>query len=83
MPYFVGILRGIGDIFLPYCPQILFLLEVSFMGIFEPHKSPVQKGKKKKNNSLLPYNWGKLNQQIQSFNMPKVTSRIQNNNIPT
>ena len=45
MSYFVGILRGIGDIFLPYCPQILFLLEVSFMGIFEPHKSPVQKGK--------------------------------------
>ena len=45
MPYFVGILRGIGDIFLPYCPQILSLLEVSFMGIFEPHKSPVQKGK--------------------------------------
>ena len=45
MPYFVGILRGIGDIFLPYCPQILSLLVVSFMGIFEPHKSPFQKGK--------------------------------------
>ena len=41
MSYFVGILRSVGDIFLPSCPQILSLLNVSFRGIFEPHKSPV------------------------------------------
>ena len=44
MSYFVGILRGVGDIFLPICPQVLFLLNVGFKGIYEPHKSSVQRG---------------------------------------
>ena len=44
MSYFVGILRGVRDIFLPGYPQVLFLLNVGFKGIYEPHKSPVQRG---------------------------------------
>ena len=42
--YFVDILSAVGDVFLPSCPQVLFLLNVGFRGIFKPHKSLVQKG---------------------------------------
>ena len=31
--YFVGILCGVGNIFLPGCPQVLFLLNVRSKGI--------------------------------------------------
>jgi len=41
--YFVGILHGVGDIFLPDCPKVLFLLNVGSKDIFEPHKSSIQK----------------------------------------
>ena len=41
--YFVGILSGIRDIFLSDCPQYFSILNVRFIGIFEPHKSPVQR----------------------------------------
>ena len=41
--YFVGILNGVGNIFLPCCPQAFSLLNVRFKSIFEPHKSPVQR----------------------------------------
>ena len=41
MFYFVGILSGVGDIFLPDYPQVFSLLNLRFKGIFEPHKSPV------------------------------------------
>ena len=45
MFYFVGILSGVLDIFLPNCPQIFFLLNLRFMSISEPHKSTtIQKG---------------------------------------
>ena len=45
MSYFVGILSGVVDIFLPGCSQIFFLLNLRFMGIYEPHKSTtIQKG---------------------------------------
>ena len=42
--YFVDILNRVGDIFLPNCPQIFSLLNVKFRDIFEPYKSPIQKG---------------------------------------
>ena len=38
MSYFVGILSGVGDIFLLSCFQVFFLLNVRFKGIFELHK---------------------------------------------
>ena len=41
--YFVGIFNRVGDIFLPGCPQVLFLLNIRFRSIFEPHKSLVKK----------------------------------------
>ena len=41
--YFVDILSGVKEIFLPDCFQIFFLLNVEFRGIFEPHKSPIQR----------------------------------------
>ena len=41
MFYFEGILCGIGDISLSGCLQVLFLLNVGFKGISEPHKSLV------------------------------------------
>ena len=44
MSYFVDILNRVGDIFLPNCPQIFSLLNVKFRDIFEPYKSPIQKG---------------------------------------
>ena len=43
MSYFVDILNGVRDIFLPSCPQIFSLLNVKFREIYEPYKSPVQK----------------------------------------
>ena len=43
--YFVGILSIVRDIFLPGCSKVLLLLNVGFRGIFEPNKSPVQRGK--------------------------------------
>ena len=43
MTYFVGILSGVGDIFLPDCPQVFSLLNVRFRGISEPHKSSARK----------------------------------------
>ena len=44
MFYFVGILRGVGNISLLGCPQVLFLTNLKFMGIPESHKSLIQKG---------------------------------------
>ena len=45
MSYFVGILSGVEDIFLPSYPQDFFLLNVKFKDIFEPYKNLVQKEK--------------------------------------
>ena len=42
--YFVGILNGVGDMFLLGCPQVLFLLNVGSRNISEPNKSLIQKG---------------------------------------
>ena len=42
--YFVGILHGVGDIFLPSCSQILSLLNIGSSGISEPHKNSIEKG---------------------------------------
>ena len=44
MSYFVGILNGVGNIFLLGCSQVFSGLNVRFRGIFEPHKSLVQRG---------------------------------------
>ena len=44
MPYFVCILSGVRDIFLPSCPQVFYLLNVKFEGISESHKNPIQRG---------------------------------------
>ena len=44
MSYFVGILIGIVDIFLPSYTQVFSLLNLRFMGIFEPHKNLFQRG---------------------------------------
>ena len=41
MSYFVGILNGVGDIFLLSCPQVFILLNVRFKDISELHKSLV------------------------------------------
>ena len=41
--YFVAILSGVGDIFLPDYPQVLSLLNVRSRGISKPHKSSVQR----------------------------------------
>ena len=41
MSYFVGILSGVGDIFLLSCPQVFILLNVRFKDISELHKSLV------------------------------------------
>ena len=43
MSYFVGILSGIGNIFLSGYSQVFFLLNVGSRGIFKPHKSSVQR----------------------------------------
>ena len=43
--YFIGILSGVEDIFLPSYPQNFFLLNVKFKDIFEPYKNLVQKEK--------------------------------------
>ena len=46
LSYFLGILRGVENIFLlglPSCPQILFLLNIGFRGISESHKNPIQR----------------------------------------
>ena len=43
MSYFVCILSGVGDIFLPDCLQVFSSLNVRFKDIFEPQKSPVQR----------------------------------------
>jgi len=43
-PFFVGILSGVEDIFLPDCPQVFSLLNLRFRGIFKPHKKLVQRG---------------------------------------
>ena len=45
MSYFVGILSGVGDIFLLSCPQVFTLLNVRFKDISELYKSPVQRKK--------------------------------------
>ena len=42
--YFVGISSGVEDIFLSGCPQVFSLLNVEFRDIFEPYKSPIQRG---------------------------------------
>ena len=41
--YFVSILHGVGNIFLPKCPQVLSLLNVGSSGISELYKNPVQR----------------------------------------
>ena len=43
MSYFVGILNGVGDIFLLSYPQVFTLLNVRFKDISELYKSPVQR----------------------------------------
>jgi len=43
VPYFIGVLHGIENIFLPNCPQILSLLNIGSSGISEPHKILVRK----------------------------------------
>ena len=43
MSYFVGILSGVGDIFLLSCPQVFTLLNVRFKDISELHKNLVQR----------------------------------------
>ena len=45
MSYFVGILSGVEDIFLPNYSQDFFLLNVKFKDFFEPYKNLVQKEK--------------------------------------
>ena len=45
MSYFIGILSGVEDIFLPSYLQGFFLLNVKFKDIFEPYKGLVQKEK--------------------------------------
>ena len=42
--YFVSILRRFVDIFLLDCSQVLSLLNLGFRSIFEPRKSPIQRG---------------------------------------
>ena len=37
--YFVDILSGVGDIFLPSCSQIFSLLNIKFKVISKSHKS--------------------------------------------
>ena len=44
MSYFVNILSGVIDIFLPSYTQVFSLLNLRFMGIFEPHKNLFQRG---------------------------------------
>ena len=41
--YFVGILSGVGDVFLSDCFQVFSLLNIRFKGISKLHKSSVQK----------------------------------------
>ena len=45
MSYFIGVLNGVGDIFLLGCSQVFSLLNLKFRGISEPNKSPVQRRK--------------------------------------
>ena len=52
MFYFIGILSGVGDIFLLDCLQVFFLLNVKFRGIFELYKSPVERGENPLINSI-------------------------------
>ena len=42
--YFVGILSGTRDIFLPGCPQVFSLLNLRFRSISKSYKSLVQSG---------------------------------------
>ena len=42
--YFVDILSGIEDIFLPGCPQVFFSVKRKFRGISKSHKSSIQRG---------------------------------------
>ena len=41
MSYFIGILSNVGDIFLLGCSQVFFPLNVRFMSISKPQKSPI------------------------------------------
>ena len=41
MSYFVDILSGVKNIFLPGYSQIFPLLNIRFMSIFKPYKSPI------------------------------------------
>ena len=43
MSYFVDILSGVGDKFLPSCSQVFFLLNIRFRDIFKSHKSSIKK----------------------------------------
>ena len=45
MSYFVGILSGVGDVFLRDYLQVFSLLNLRFRGISESYKSPIQKEK--------------------------------------
>ena len=44
MSYFIGILRGVENIFLSDCLQVLSLLNVGSKDISESHKSPIKMG---------------------------------------
>ena len=44
MSNFISILSGVRDIFLSGCPQVFSQLNVRFRDIFEPYKSPIQRG---------------------------------------
>ena len=43
MSYFVGILSGVGDIFVLGCPLVFSLWNVGSRGISKPQKSPIQR----------------------------------------
>ena len=43
--YFVGILSGVGDVFLSDCFQVFSLLNIRFRGISKLYKSSVQRRK--------------------------------------
>ena len=43
MSYFIRILSGVREIYLPDCPQVFSQLNVRFRDIFERHKGPIQR----------------------------------------
>ena len=41
--YLISILSGVGDIFLPVCPQVFFQLNVRYRDISERHECPIRR----------------------------------------